>query len=177
MSRRGAAILRYHRASEAFAQAEEGDYALPTALFEAQMRLLKAAGRSVVPLAALTEGSYPDRSIVLTFDDGCDTDATVAAPLLRALGFPAAFFVNPALVGQPGRVSWAQLRAAATDGFLIGSDGLDHTLLHQLPPPDLQGQIVGSKRRLEDHLEKPVDALALPRGTGAAAPARRGQAA
>src|SRR5258708_29584417 len=146
MSRPRAAILMYHRASEAFAQAEEGDYALPTALFEAQMRLLKAAGRSVVPLAALTEASYPDRSIVLTFDDGCDTDATVAAPLLRALGFPAAFFVNPALVGQQGRVSWAQLRSAATDGFLIGSPRLGHTPPDQLPPPRLGPRISQSQR-------------------------------
>jgi peptidoglycan/xylan/chitin deacetylase (PgdA/CDA1 family) len=156
----------YHRVGGALADADEGDYVLPTALFEAQMRLLAAQRRRVVSLAALTAGGYPDRSLALTFDDGCDSDATVAAPLLRALGFPAAFFVNPARVGHPGRLSWAQLSALADDGFLVGSHGLDHTLLGDLPPTELEHQVAGSKRWLEERLGRPVEGLALPGGSG-----------
>jgi len=160
-----ATILMYHRVGEGFA-AEEGDYALPAAVFEEQMRLLADPPRSVVSLEALAEGRYPDRSVALTFDDGCESDATVAAPLLRAHGFPAAFFVNPARVGQPGRLSWAQLSALADDAFLVGSHGLDHTLLEGLSPTELEEQLAGSKRWLEERLARPVEALALPGGSG-----------
>jgi peptidoglycan/xylan/chitin deacetylase (PgdA/CDA1 family) len=118
-----------------------------------------------------------DGAVALTFDDGCDTDALIAAPLLRGLGFPAAFFVNPARVGQAGRASWDQLRALAAEGFLIGSHGLDHTLLDDLADPELRRQLVESKRRLEDGLQRPVEALALPGGSGGPRAHRVAQAA
>jgi len=161
-----AAILMYHRVSDLHVIPEEGNYALPAPLFEAQVRLLAGPGRSVVPLDALAQGRYPDRAVALTFDDGCESDATVAAPLLRELGFPAAFFVNPTLVGQEGRVSWPQLREMATQGFLIGSHGLDHALFDDLPDKELERQIAESKLRLEEQLARPVEALSLPGGSG-----------
>jgi peptidoglycan/xylan/chitin deacetylase (PgdA/CDA1 family) len=120
----------------------------------------------VVSLPALANGRFPDRSVVLTFDDGCDTDATVAGPTLRALGFPAAFFINPARIGRKGRISWAQLSSLADDGFLVGSHGLDHALLDGLPPSELERQLAASKRWLEDRLARPVESLALPGGRG-----------
>ncbi len=166
MSRPRAAILMYHRVSDLHVVPEEGDYALPAPLFEAQVRLLARRGRSVVSLDALTQGRYPDRTVSLTFDDGCETDATVAAPILRELGFSAAFFVNPTLVGHEARVSWHQLREMATQGFQIGSHGLDHTLFDDLPDEELERQIVESKRRLEEQLARPVEALSLPGGSG-----------
>src|SRR5439155_691130 len=84
-------ILMYHRVGVA-PNIEEGDYVVPTALFEDQMRLLAAHHRPVVSLVDVAEGRYPDRSVALTFDDGCDTDATLVAPALLDLG------------SRPGRV-------------------------------------------------------------------------
>lgn len=171
-----ATILMYHRVGVS-PNVDEGDYVVPTDLFEDQMRLLEARARPVVSLADVAEGRHPDRSVALTFDDGCDSDATVVAPLLRAHGFTAAFFVNPALVGQDGRVSWVQLRALADDGFLVGSHGLDHTLLDELPAPELVRQIVESKEWLERRLERPVTALSLPGGGGGERALRAARAA
>jgi peptidoglycan/xylan/chitin deacetylase (PgdA/CDA1 family) len=161
-----AVVLIYHRLSDRPLDPEEGDYVLPPSLFEAQMRELAAGRRPVVALASLAEGRYDDGSVALTFDDGCETDATVAGPLLVSLGLPAAFFVNPALVGTEGRASWDELRQLATQGFAIGSHGLDHTLLDALAPAELERQVAGSKREIEERLGRPVDALSLPGGTG-----------
>jgi peptidoglycan/xylan/chitin deacetylase (PgdA/CDA1 family) len=160
-----AVILMYHRLGAA-REPEEGDYAIEEQVFEAQMLHLAARGAAVVDLDTLAAGAYPDRCAALTFDDGCDTDVTVAAPLLRRLGFPASFFVNPARVGSPGRASWPQLRALADQGFRVGSHGLDHTLLDDVPASELERQLVESKRRLEDALGRTVDALSLPGGSG-----------
>jgi len=161
-----AVVLIYHRVSDRPLAPEEGDYVLPPSLFEAQMRGLAAGRRPVVPLESLAEGRYDDGAVALTFDDGCESDATVAGPLLVSLGLPAAFFVNPALVGTEGRASWDELRQLAAQGFAIGSHGLDHTLLDGLAPAELERQVAGSKREIEERLGRPVDALSLPGGTG-----------
>lgn len=161
-----AVILMYHRLSDPPFDPEEGDYVLPPALFDAQLRRLAAGGATVVPLQALETRDYPARSVALTFDDGCASDAAFAAPLLRALGMTAAFFVNPARAGQEGRCSWDALRGLAGDGFRIGSHGLDHTLFDGLDDDALRRQLTESKRWLESELGRPVDALSLPGGSG-----------
>lgn len=163
-----ATILMYHRLSDPPFDREEGDYVLPPALFEAQMRRLARDARAVVGLEALRRGAFPERAVALSFDDGCESDVTLAAPLLRALGFTAAFFVNPARVGQPGRASWDALRALARDGFVVGSHGLDHTLFDALSDDALRHQLVESRRWLEAELGGVVDALSLPGGSGGA---------
>lgn len=163
-----AVILMYHRISDPPFEPEEGDYVLPPALFEAQMRRLAALGRAVLPLEALAGDAGPARSVVLTFDDGCASDAALAAPLLRSLGMTAAFFVNPARCGLEGRCSWDTLRALDKDGFRIGSHGLDHTLFDALDDGALRRQVAESRRWLESELGRPVDALSLPGGSGGA---------
>jgi hypothetical protein len=90
----------------------------------------------------------------------------VAGPLLLALRLPAAFFVNPALVGKEGRATWDEIRSLATQGFAIGSHGFDHTLLDGLGRAELERQVAGSKQEIEERLGRPVEALSLPGGTG-----------
>jgi hypothetical protein len=50
----------------------------------------------------------------------------------------------------------------------MSSHGLDHTLLGGLPPPELGRQFSGWKRWLEKRFAGPVEALALPGGSGGA---------
>jgi peptidoglycan/xylan/chitin deacetylase (PgdA/CDA1 family) len=160
-----AAVLMYHRVGLPF-EPEEGDYALPPKSFERQMELLASQRRAVVSLPALAAGTFRDGSVALTFDDGCETDATVVLPVLSALGFAAAFFINPGRLGRAGRLSWRQVEALAAAGMQIGSHGLDHTLLDGLPAPELERQLAFSKSLLEERLGREVDALSLPGGTG-----------
>ena len=165
-SRARSVVLMYHRLGDPWPDAEEGDYALPPFLFEAQMRWLARSGRPVIPLAGLFGGPRPDGSVVLTFDDGCATDATVAAPVLAGLGMPATFFVSPARIGKPGYLSWDDVGELAGRGFEVGSHGLDHSLLGDLDEPELRRQLVDSKHRLEERLGRSVGALSLPGGSG-----------
>lgn len=161
-----AVILMYHRVRLEGALPVEGDYALPSDLFARHVRGLASPGRRVVSLDELASGLPPGRSVVLTFDDGCDSDEAVALPLLQEWGLAGAFFVSPALVGQPGHLDWPGVRRLADAGMHVGSHGLDHTLLGDLARSDLDRQLTESRRMLEDRLDRSVDTLALPGGSG-----------
>lgn len=158
----------YHRLSEKPHDAVEGDYVISPAAFGQQMAHLAAQGRHVADVRALLGGPCPRLSVVLTFDDGCDTDFTVALPILRKARFPAAFFVNPAHLDRAGYLSWRQLGQLAEAGMLVGSHGLDHQLLDGLGPAELAEQLGGSKRALERGLGTTIDTLSLPGGSGGA---------
>jgi peptidoglycan/xylan/chitin deacetylase (PgdA/CDA1 family) len=50
-------------------------------------------------LELLDAGNLPDRAVTLTFDDGTRNVATIAAPILRDLGLPAAVFLATGPMG------------------------------------------------------------------------------
>ena len=161
-----ATVLMYHRLSDVEVDPEEGDYVVSPASFEAQMSRLAADGRDVAGLTAVLEGTCGPGAVVLTFDDGCDSDARVALPILRRFGLTAAFFVNPARVGDAGRLSWDEVGALLAAGMHVGSHGLDHTLLDGLSEAELERQLGESKRILETRLGVPIETLSLPGGSG-----------
>jgi peptidoglycan/xylan/chitin deacetylase (PgdA/CDA1 family) len=161
-----AVVLMYHRVAERPFAPDEGDYVVPPEVFVGQMDLLAAEGRKVV-LPSVETPSSGD-AVVLTFDDGCASDVTTVLPELRARDFRAAFFVNPERLGAPGFMSGEDLRALADAGMVVGSHGLDHTLLDDLPEPELVRQLQRSRELLERRLGRPVEWLSLPGGTGGA---------
>jgi peptidoglycan/xylan/chitin deacetylase (PgdA/CDA1 family) len=154
----------YHRVGDA--RGDEADYAVDPAAFDAQVAWLAAGGR-VVPAAALAAAGRAPGTVVLTFDDGCDSDLSVVLPRLRALGLPASFFVSPARLGAPGFLSWEALEELArSPGVEIGAHGLDHALFADLSDAALDHQLREARARLEARLGRPVEALSLPGGSG-----------
>jgi hypothetical protein len=57
--------------------------------------------RVVTVSAALCNRQNDARVLVMTFDDGCESDAIVAAPALLRFGFCATFYVVAGRVGNP----------------------------------------------------------------------------
>ena len=74
--------------------------------------------------------SIPDKTVVLTFDDGVSTHATFVAPLLKKYGFPATFFVcefPPDFDDKHKYMSWEQIEQLHKDGFEVAN----HTRTHK----------------------------------------------
>lgn len=161
-----AAILMYHRLSDEIFDPEEARYTISPAAFREQMASLAADGRPVLSVDALLERDFADGAVVLTFDDGCASDASTALPVLESHGFPAAFFVSPAKVGRSGFLSWDDLETLRDSGMHIGSHGLDHRLFDDMEAKELERQLSESKRWLEDRLGSRVTTIALPGGSG-----------
>ena len=122
-------------------------------------------------LASLSENDRKERmpqndetpNVMLTFDDGLLSQLE-AVPLLKSFGYSAVFFVSAGWVGQPGYMSWNQLKELTRDGHTIASHGLNHLALTDLEDEKLEEEITGSKKILEDQLGVPVKAFSVPRG-------------
>ena len=64
-----------------------------------------------------------------------------------------------------GSLSWAQLREMAAAGIEIGSHSCTHPRLTLLGADQLHDEVLRSKRRLEQMLERPVRSFCYPHGT------------
>lgn len=56
------------------------------------------------------DGTWPDRALAITFDDGYRNNLEVAAPILSAKGLPATFFVTAGFVEERCTPWWYDLR-------------------------------------------------------------------
>jgi peptidoglycan/xylan/chitin deacetylase (PgdA/CDA1 family) len=124
--------------------------------------------------------------ILFTFDDGRESNYTVAAPALESFGGRGVFFVVPAFAecaagealsfyrsrinpnSRPGDETWedwkpmspGQIGDLAARGHAIGNHTLTHERLVGLSPETLEREIGGSARQLSAWTNKPVDAFA-----------------
>ncbi len=86
----------------------------PSALFQRQIESMARSFRIVSFRDAVdhlrARGVWPDRGLVVTFDDGYRNNLEIAAPLLRRLGVPATFFVTAGFVKGRTQPWWYALR-------------------------------------------------------------------
>src|SRR3954465_13184656 len=71
----------------------------------------------------------PDKLVVLTFDDASRSHVKVAAPLLKAHGFGATFFVTEGFhfpANKRDYMTWDEIAQLDRDGFEIGNHTRDH---------------------------------------------------
>lgn len=101
---------------------------------------------------------------VITFDDGHLSNHRVAMPLLIEHGMRADFFINPATVGRPGFVDWADLREMSAAGMSIQSHGYEHQYFTDLSSKRLRETLYAARLEIEDRVGAPVNLLAPPGG-------------
>ena len=71
----------------------------------------------------------PDKLVVLTFDDACASGYTVAAPILKPLGFGGSFYVcdfDSFKTRKDWYLTWRQMKALNDEGFEIGNHTVGH---------------------------------------------------
>lgn len=167
----GVPIFNYHGLAERLPtdipQAARRFWVAPSE-FRHHLEHIRQQGFRVAQLEdVLTRAEAADRTggtVVLTFDDGRESDYTLALPLLaesRAVGI---FFVNTSTIGKLGYLTWSQIKEMQRAGMSIQSHGHLHLDLTILPTDKLQSEIAVSKHRLEDKLSAPVEFLAAPHG-------------
>jgi peptidoglycan/xylan/chitin deacetylase (PgdA/CDA1 family) len=169
-------ILTYHSVADGPSPLE-----IPPAVFAEQMEWLKA-NTNVVPLGEIVTAlanhkSFPERAVVLTFDDGFRDFHIAAAPVLLRLKLPAIVFLPTAHVGgkndwagQPAWVApqplmdWPDIRGLAEKGIEFGSHSVTHPDVTTLSPAQLAGELERSKKEIESHTGRPAEFFCYPYG-------------
>ena len=109
--------------------------------------------------------ALPPVSVLLTFDDGYEDNATELLPILQSFDVPATIFVVGANVGAPGRLSAAQMATLEESGLVhFGSHTQHHRDLRGLSAAQLTEEFAGSRKFLEGLLGGSVDVLSYPNG-------------
>src|SRR4051812_49284429 len=98
------AILGFHKVGEPPAGELSTWFYVSRDTFIGFLSYLRESGWNVIDLQGFLTGlaapeSLPERSVLITFDDGYRSMRTVALPLLQEFGFPAVLFVPSAFVG------------------------------------------------------------------------------
>jgi peptidoglycan/xylan/chitin deacetylase (PgdA/CDA1 family) len=151
-------------------------------VFRRQMQWLSQHGFVTISLiqAARLLGAnqpFPERTCVLTFDDGYDNVYQDAYPILRQYGFTATVFLVTAYcgktnnwpghrspVGEQALLSWAHIGEMAGHGIEFGSHTATHPDLVRVSRDKAERELRESKQTIEDRLGRKVETFAYPYG-------------
>ncbi|HWO43955.1 MAG TPA: polysaccharide deacetylase family protein [Candidatus Eisenbacteria bacterium] len=153
----------------------------PPRLFERAMAELHQSGYRTLDLADVAErlkrrAPLPQRSFVITFDDGYESVYGRAFPVLQRYGFSATVFLTvgenverfdrsrlPSMCERP-MLSWGEIKEMQRAGIAFGGHTLTHPDLTRVAPERITIEIVGGKKVIEDALGVPVLTFAYPFG-------------
>jgi len=146
-------------------------------LFAQQMDKLLQKATPVRADAALLP-TNTGRFVAVTFDDGLESILENALPELRKRSIPATLFIVTDMLGR-GRdwehlggedtraemvMTREQLCALPLDLIDIGSHSMSHPLLPKVSPEKMREEMLGSKLKLEQMLNRKVKLFSFPYG-------------
>lgn len=124
-------VLCYHR----FEDRPHDALAISPADFEKQMQEIKDAGFAVIPMQDFLawrrgDRDIPEKSAIITIDDGYISGYDVAWPILKKFNYPFTMFIYIDYVGTGGKsISWDQLAEMRDAGVDIESHSYSHSNL------------------------------------------------
>lgn len=146
-------ILCYHR----FGNKRDKMVVTPET-FASQMAYLRDNGYRVIPLASLLpflrgEAPLPQRSVVITIDDGYQSSHDIAYPILKKFGFPATIFAYSDFMGTRDGMSWEEARRMVSSGLI---DFQPHSKTHpHLAERQPRETLNAYQARLEEEIKAP----------------------
>ncbi len=161
-------VLIYHEVLPG-ADPAAADYQMTPALMESHLCTMKARGWQSITAHQLAEllaagTPPPQRTFVITLDDGTLDHLVEAYPIIRRNGFVATFFVISERVGSSGYLSWDQVRALRDGGMEIGSHSANHPRMSDIPPAQSVQEVATAQRTLGLQLGNQPVTFAYPGG-------------
>lgn len=117
-------VLEYHDFTDDPAKAT--DYTMTTDALRRDLDWLRSHGYTTILPRELAAGRcgdgspLPEKAVLLTFDDGYESNYTLAFPILREYGAKAAISLITARIDaeKPGFLTWEQCREMAASGLV-----------------------------------------------------------
>ena len=170
-------VLGYHDFSETD---EETEMKIRTTKFRRQMEAIRDLGLNVISMEDFQawkrgEKSVPDKSVVITIDDGWKSVFDDAYPVLKEMNYPFTLFLYKSYVDGGGRaLTVPMIKEMMKHGATIGSHAVSHPYpatvkKHRKEGPDafdkfLRNEMGESKRFLEAKFGEAVTTYAYPGG-------------
>lgn len=167
------AILTYH-------SIDDSGSVLSTApaIFDRHMRWLARSEIQVVSVDEIMTVSADVDAVALTFDDGLESFATRAWPVIQAAGLPVTLYVVTGLTGRHNTwdenrtlhvprqrlLDWDTLGRLHGEGVTIGSHTRSHADLVALDPQRLADEIEGSRSDIHEAIGVSPASFAYPYG-------------
>jgi peptidoglycan/xylan/chitin deacetylase (PgdA/CDA1 family) len=170
-------ILTYHSLD-----ASGSVISMDPSVFRDQMTFLKVEGFQTLSLTEATRILHekefiPEKSCVITFDDGYRNVYTEGFPILQELSFKATSFLitdycgkrnnwptHFSPVGDQELLSWGEIREMDRYGIEFGSHTLSHPDLTKVALREAERELEGSKEAIQSRLGKAVEVFAYPYG-------------
>ncbi|PWU20659.1 MAG: hypothetical protein C5B48_12220 [Candidatus Rokuibacteriota bacterium] len=169
-------ILYYHSISD-----DPVRSSVSPSAFRGQIEHLLQRGYCLLSLSEATRRlssgtARPQRSVVITLDDGFRDNYEQAFPTLQQLGAPATIFLTVSYIGTdhlptltntafvPRPLTWEHVREMHASGIEFGSHTLTHPMLSRVPLDVARREIADSRHALEDKLGTPAPFFCYPRG-------------
>ncbi len=162
-------ILMYHNLLEGSAAGDGLN--VSEAAFEDQMYHLKAHGYNTITFNDLydhymNESPLPENPVIITFDDGYESNYTIGYPILKKYSFNACIFIITNAIGNNGYLGEAQLKEITSSGVI---DIQNHSASHSYDLPVMSESKIGSelsesKIRLESITGIAVNIFCFPCG-------------
>lgn len=158
-------ILEYHAIQPPVPGAEFPQLFVPQADFQHQMQWLFDHGYAAVTLdeveaAWYRHGRLPPKPIVVSFDDGYESQYVAAFPELQHLGWSGV--LN--LVARGSDLPDADVRKMLDAGWELASHTITHPDLTTLGAAQLRREVAGSRRILRRRFGASVDNFCYPAG-------------
>lgn len=140
-------------------------------IFDQQMSYLVSQGYTAISAkqlvgALLSHTSLPQKSIVLTFDDGYKDVYSYVYPILQKYQIIANLMIATGLVGESDYLSWGEIEEMGRSGLVYFTN---HTWSHY--PIDQGGydkvkyEIQTGRKQLEEHVGQNVNIFTYPYGS------------
>jgi peptidoglycan/xylan/chitin deacetylase (PgdA/CDA1 family) len=169
-------ILTFHAIDD-----RDSDISFAPRLFQRSLAKLHEHGYRTLRLLQAVEDlrrgePFPDRAVVMTFDDGYQSVYEEAFPVLQRYGMTATVYLTVGTKGNSepderlpsmeGRtmLSWGEIREMHRWGIEMGSHTLTHPNLTRWPRDRIEPEVRDSKVIIQEALGAPVSSFAYPYG-------------
>ena len=163
-------VLCYHRFS---VKKSHDKITIAEETFEQQMAYLKNNGYTTITLRQLSDFMElkrrpPQKSVVITIDDGLKSAKTIAYPILKKYGFNAVLFIPTDNIKSKQNsltLTWADLQELKESGvFEIESHTVLHSDLTKVSAEKVNTEIYESQRKIKSMLGINACYMAYPFG-------------
>lgn len=164
-------VIMYHSVSNANASSSFASIRMTKSNFKNEMQYLKDNSYHTLTMDELYDyivnnKEIPEKSVMITFDDGYEDNYTDVYPILKEYGFKATIFVITSVINSdPGYLTSAQLKEMSSNGIEIESETTKDMKLEELTSTQQESALEDSKTKLETILGKKVEYVSYPMGS------------